>query len=145
MPTCDPPPLEADSGLRWRLLATIDPADEEEENQQSWLPLDLSPDYSPPTIGYLEQGFVEIEHLYSFEFTTTLGALTVELKEQFVPTRISWKHFTQDKTTLVTTSTDETIVLTVDDPNRTWPLEIPTVAGTTDGQWDGDFVIHETV
>ncbi len=145
MPTCDPPVTQYPPGLRFRLRATLDPADEEEEDKESWLPLDLSPDYSPPTLGYLQQGFVKIDHLYTFDFTTNLGALTVLLSDVFVPVKITWKHFTQDKNTFVTTSTDESIILTGDEPDHTWPLGTPTDAGVANGEWDGDFVLWETV
>lgn len=145
MPTCDPPVTEYPPGLHFRMQATLDPVDPDEDNVESWLPLDLSPDYTPPTIGYLRQGFVEIEYLYTFEFTTNRGELTVELKEVFVPVKITWKHYTQPNGGGPSTSTDESAVLTVDDPSYTWPLGTPMVAGITDGEWDGDFVLHEIV
>lgn len=127
------------------MLATFDPRAPEEETVESWLPIDNAPDYIPPTIGYFVQGFQVIDYLYIKDVTTSGGALTIELKEVFVPVKITWKHYTQSKSGGVTTSTDESIVLSVSNVSKTWPLGTFTEVGVTDGEWDGDFKLYEIV
>lgn len=134
--TCEPPVVERPPGLRFRIQETFDdgggsPAEE----------------FLPTGVGYIAQGFGQILDFYSAvqPDTTSSGSRKFDLMECFVPVRVNYKHYTQNAGTLATTSTDEYVILTVDDPSYTWPQGTAVDPGVTDGEWDGDWELHEIV
>ena len=142
--TCDPPITEFPPPLHFRIMEHFVPRGEGEDPVDFFLPVSRE-DYDPSTVGYIQQGFVEIEGFYGGGDTTSVGGKTLTLMEVFVPVLITWKHYTQDATTLDVTSSDESAELNVNDDSYTWPAGTFTDVGVTDGQWDGNFVLHEIV
>lgn len=122
--------------MRFRIFESMTTDEDPPVTHEDWLPV---------SVGFIDRGFVEILDFYSYAATTASGSKTLELKEVFVPVRVGWNHYTQDKDTLVTTSTPEYTILDYVAPSYTWPLATPTDIGVTDGEWDGDFVLHEYV
>lgn len=77
--------------------------------------------------------------------STQDGQKKLELKECFPPVLIRWKHYTKAAGTGITTSTDESVLLDKGSPDHTWPAATDYDPGVTDGEWDADFAMHQTV
>lgn len=147
--TCDSPPTTSNSSFRFRLEETLsNPPDDD-------IVANLPP-YSDGA-GSFEDHFIVVVNFgepsetfpegssYLGLKSTQDGQKKLELKECFPPVLIRWKHYTKAAGTGITTSTDESVLLEKGSPSHTWPNGTDYESGVTDGEWDADFEMHQTV